>query len=441
VKKARELYMFDHIIRQFLKSLRALEIYVNNTEHLSKINTVTFDDSNYHSEFLDMIMATVLYAKEFGIEISKSFSGAKTKFGDDPNLLKLLDNMEEFITSIESDESFNEKRLSYLPKKVKEFYNLLVSQDRQIEILFNGSLMLLITYLENLISKVFRHDFSTHPDKLKSKEKSITYGELFKYENFSEVKDHLVDEEISKMMYKSFDEWVDYFKTNMKLNLEYINQNLDSINEIIKRRNIYVHNDGIVNSIYLNSLNSKTELKKGDRLLIDEDYLIEAIHKIELVGVSLTIEIWLKDSGRDTEKINEINELIFDEYLVQERWEEAKCLYSICLQNKKLNIADTLLFKLNRWVCLKYIGRYNEVCTEIEKEDFSASSPKYNLAVLALQDNYDEFFKLFDKQQEISEETLHYWPLFKSVRESSIYNERYPSSSDVSEITQELIEI
>lgn len=63
--------------------------------------------------------------------------------------------------------------------------------------------------------------------------------------------------------------------------------------------------------------------------------------------------------------------------------------------------------------------------SEIKKWDISASSPQFKLAKLALLDKYEEFFKTFDEQSEVIEEFLREWPLFRNIRESQIYKERY----------------
>ena len=52
-------------------------------------------------------------------------------------------------------------------------------------------------------------------------------------------------------MYESLLDWKKYFQKNLKLNLKAWEDEFEVIQEIIARRNLYVHNNGIVNNIYI----------------------------------------------------------------------------------------------------------------------------------------------------------------------------------------------
>lgn len=135
--------------------------------------------------------------------------------------------------------------------------------------------------------------------------------------NVSEIKEHLVDEEVTKMMYKSFNEWIEFLIKNKKLKLQYILDRMDTIKEIIARRNLYVHNDGIVNSIYLSTVCKDTKFKKGDSIGINRSYINKAIDIVECAGFSLVVEMWIKEGYKDEKQIGKITDLIFDEYYSQ----------------------------------------------------------------------------------------------------------------------------
>ena len=49
----------------------------------------------------------------------------------------------------------------------------------------------------------------------------------------------------------------------------------------------------------------------------------------------------------------------------------------------------------------------------------------YKLGILALLEKNDEFFEYFGKQNDIDENELKEWLLFRKIRESQIYIQRY----------------
>ena len=49
----------------------------------------------------------------------------------------------------------------------------------------------------------------------------------------------------------------------------------------------------------------------------------------------------------------------------------------------------------------------------------------YKLGVLALLEKEEEFFEYFGQQNDIDENELQEWPLFRGIRQSQIYIQRY----------------
>lgn len=244
------------------------------------------------------------------------------------------------------------------------------------------------------------------------------------------------------MMYKSLSDWIDYFKKSRKLDLPFIFDNLTKLKEIVARRNLFVHNDGIVNNIYLSITKEGTDLKyeKGDIIDIDKEYIYNAIELIALSGVSLVLEIWLKECKGNEEEVDKILNIIFSEYLLEEKWECAKNLYKICLDNDKLNSSCILTCKINYWQCFKWLNQFDQIKSEIDKTDLSAAKTQYRLGILALLDEVDKFFEVLDSQSEIGEVELRYWPIFRLIRESDIYMSRYKKEDNSTEVVEEIIE-
>ncbi|GLB24204.1 hypothetical protein LXJ15735_04450 [Lacrimispora xylanolytica] len=414
--------MYSGIVNSFLKSLRALRFYVESVEPLA---------SKHFFEVTDNPVATIMWMFKKSKESGSDLKGEVEKDEKMPDNLK--SNISKLI--VFAEDHLIEKEVDGKPvynynisvAELKEQYEKIEVQDKQNQILYSGSLMLLITYFENTISKLFRADFINHPQRVSLSNKSVPYKVLEDSESIEEVKNHLVDAEVTNMMYGSLSDWIDYFKKNMKMQLSYITNNYLDLIEIIARRNLFVHNDGIVNKIYLSLVGSEVKSKygNGDLITIDKEYLYNAINIIERAGISLTFELWIKEYGKIDGETGKILDIIYGEYLFKERWECAKIFYDVCLSYEKMKKSESLMCMINRWQCFNWLDKFDEVRSEVEKSDVSAYSPRYQLGILALLDDVEGFFDKFDNQDEIGEDELRNWPLFKKIRESDTYNNRF----------------
>lgn len=322
--------MYTSIVGSFLNSIQALKLYVDNVEPMRMYIDRSMDDDS----LLAMLM---LLAKEMKI--------AKTNIDDikfpvevsKETIEGIKECLEDFGEILEVSQDGKSGTYRSIPKKLKESYRKIEAMRMQNEILYSGSLMLLITYFENTISKIFRADLERHPQRMSLENKSVSYKILEESKNIEDVKFHLLDNEVTNIMYKSFSEWIEYFKKNMKLNLKYVTEKKPILAEIIARRNLIVHNEAVVNSIYMNLVlkDYRPDVKIGDILIVDRRYIYDAINLVETAGVAIILEAWLNECSKNEDEISKILAIIFDEYLIFEKWETAKILYEICLDNMK----------------------------------------------------------------------------------------------------------
>lgn len=414
--------MYTGIMNSFLESIRALKYYVESVEfaNIEKIDETEVSDTLIMAAL--MFIAKKLKLNNCNIDDTNLFDDFPEEISEEHiNIIKGIITRLTDIFEISPDGKTGEFR--GVPKEIKQKYNKLSAYKKQKEILYSGTLLLLVTYFENTISKIFKADFQKHPNRISLENKTISYNILEISENIADIREHLIDSEVSSMMYKSASDWIEYLKKNLKLKLEYVTEKLPELKEIIARRNIIVHNNGIVNNIYLSQITSN-DVKRGDLITVSRKYIDNAINLVETIGVTIIIEIWLKECRKDSNDFEKICETIYDEYLFNERWNEAKIFYEICLNSNKLKDADILLCKINRWQCYKWLNEYDKVKVEVDTLDSSAFKDIYQLGILALQDKYNEFFQLYERQSEIKDEQLETWPLFTNIRNSEQYKNR-----------------
>lgn len=106
-----------------------------------------------------------------------------------------------------------------------------------------------------------------------------------------------VENKTMKFAYKSFSRQMTSLKTNYNIHFETIidESAVESLIEIKETRNIYVHNSGIVNRKYLDSVKSSAFVE-GQYRVIDETYLENAKDLIQRFFYGLTHTIDSKTS-------------------------------------------------------------------------------------------------------------------------------------------------
>lgn len=321
-------------------------------------------------------------------------------------------------------------QFKYVPKQIKREYEKFAMLEKQGDILYSGALMLLVTYFENLVAGVLKKDFIKHPQRVSLDEKAVSYKLLAEIGDIEEIKNILIEQEISKRMYGSFEDWKTFFQKNIKLKLPSWNKKFEHMQEIIARRNLFVHNNGIINSIYIKLAKEMNSSSIGKHIGISREYIDDAINTIEYLGMALVFEVWIKEYAAIEEEIKNTTDIIYEEYLENEKWEMAKHFYEICLENTKISSADKMLCSINCWQCYKWLGEYEKIRDDVEQVDVSAYKPMYTLGILALKGEYKNFFEYYDKQTDIGEDELKEWPLFRELRNSQEFQQRFPEVID-----------
>lgn len=415
--------MYSEISNVFLNNIRAIKFYVNSVDqNMGK----PFIETVVNNTDIDKIIAAMIYQIASLKEKEMKISDILRSREDIPEeIIEYIKQMESLVDEMESD-SENLPILNYLPRAIRKEYRNFEARERQKEILYRGSLLLIVTYFENLIAGVLRENFVKYPQRIALNEKSVSYKVLTEVNDIEEIKDILIDQEVTNKMYESLIDWKNYFQKNIKLNLNAWEEEFDALQEIMARRNLYVHNNGIINNIYVKLVKDVNKDFIGEYLNIDREYIDNAINTIEYIGMSLVIEIWLKEYSGNQDEIDNIINMIYEEYLEQQRWKMARNFYELCLQSPKIKDADRIVCKINNWQCYKWLNEYDKVRDEVDNLDISAYKPRYILGVLVLKEDYEKFFEFYDNQNDIDENALKEWPLFAELRKSEEYRRRFP---------------
>lgn len=362
---------------------------------------------------------------------------------NDPDEEKLRETFdgEIVIEEEESDANANDgKRVIKIrvsgndANKFEETLKELGRTGKQTGLLYQSSLMNLTSTVEWFMSQLLHKYFDAYPDAVGSKDNVFSLNDLKAFGSIEDARGYLVDSRVEKILRASLEEWIEFLRQNANLGMGYLEKHKDELTEIFQRRNLIVHNGGIVNSIYLSkvapSIKGKTKL--GAKIRTSRRYVDNAIDLLEQTFVLVAAELWYRQSADQSEEIAAVLASISFEHLVQERWSVAEGISKFIMSGKGLPEITHLFAKLNYWQAIKWQGRYAEIQHEVEHADFSGKNLVSQLALNALAGRVSEFFVLLpevitgDMKPElvghkITYEDLETWPIFRDIRRVAEY--------------------
>ena len=197
------------------------------------------------------------------------------------------------------------------------------------------------------------------------------------------------------------------------------------IKEAKERRNLLVHNNGIVNRRYLYKFkgekyhpNTKS-LKEGDALHVSRGYFDRTLDEIMISGIIFGQECWRKWHPKDVEIAdNELIETIYN-LLVEKKWELARRLSHYGRTSKVSNEAKQLIYEFNYCLTLKSLQKSKEFKTELNKIDVSSLKPYLLLGYYALKNDLSNFYSSLRNTLgavELDKELLLEWPIAQELK-------------------------
>ena len=197
---------------------------------------------------------------------------------------------------------------------------------------------------------------------------------------------------------------------------------------MVQRRNLFVHNNGIVNKLYLSKLSKEylgqNRINEGDTLEIDGEYLSKAIDTICVCGTMLIQQSWRKWDENNIEAADDVLREFSYDLLVEKRWD---LVDKIATYATNLHFVSDSYFRIvivNQAIALKEQNKIAEMESLLRKKDWSSCALKFHVALCALEEQYERMIPLLSKAiaaEEIEKENIDEWPLFRWFRETEHY--------------------
>lgn len=338
----------------------------------------------------------------------------------------------EIDVEIETEEGEGDKKKAFSIKvKATDNFDLRVHLDKanktksHIELLYRNSLISLLSSVEWFFSQILHFYYDKHPESAGIQKKTMTLTDLKSFGSIEDAEKYLIDVKIEEILRGSFDTWITLLKAELSLGLGYIEPIKEELTEFYQRRNLFVHNGGVVNSIYISKVKEefRQDIKINDQLTVDKEYLDNAICKLQKAFILIASELWKNLDKADKTRGDILTDIVY-ENLLKSRWDICEGLTYFIINDSQLDVTDKVVAQLNFWLCKKRTNQYDSIKKDIEKEDYSDKKEIFQLALFALRDETNLFFETLPAaldSRQINIKRLEEFPIFQEIRDTVEY--------------------
>lgn len=295
---------------------------------------------------------------------------------------------------------------------------------------------------ENFLSKIFALIIVNSPSQFQDNDIKFTYSELNKFDTINDAKKYIIDQKISNILYSSID--IQIKKLSELFWIKELNIfPLCDLIEISLRRNLFTHEDGFVNDIYINKCKEhkiENNFKKWEKILFEDDYFQKVYKTYYEFLLKIIFFTWIKLSSNST-RYDEVTSGFLNNRIFKMLQEDD---LDLCLKIldfilkweyiKKISESTKLMLLINKAIVFKKKGNIDMVKKILSEIDWSAKSNLFKLAKHILLEEWELSWKLmllvvtkYNKNESdfISDLELRTWPLFFEFKENQIFRDNY----------------
>lgn len=318
------------------------------------------------------------------------------------------------------------------PRRLREAKRCSAHAQRQEALLYESSLISLVSIVEWFYSQLMSDLYRWFPDRLNTRDALFSLQDLKGFDTIADAVEQLIEDRVARHVHESVDSWLDDLTKwfHLPSHAPAVASRARII-EVVRRRDVFVHNGGCVSKLYLARVGKQDSqlvdgLEKGARLIVDRDYLDSAIELMETAFLSIALGVWAKvDPDEPGFRTAYLLDLSYDA-LCEERYTLASYLGRTLSADKDASDWERNAGGVNEWLARKYGGDFEAVKREVLAFDVSALAEEFKLAKAAILENHDAFFEdlrdLIDRRA-VTGGQLREWPLYKALRESGRWEE------------------
>lgn len=354
-------------------------------------------------------------------------------------LVASVKKVKDFISEHGSEEKNEEgKDIVRMPiEYLRAFDRLNANMNNSYQALENvgrNAVVAMVSMYDAFVGSLVKVIYGDMPQLLNQSQKEFKLNNILLYKNFDELKEIVTEDEIETLLRKSHIEQLKWIEGKLGMPVTEFKA-LPLFVELMERRNLFVHANGIVSRHYIETCEEyhikDEENKLGKQLSAEIDYVIKSYEILFQTGVMLGFVVWHKIRQTEGEDLICILSDVCYDLIKEGHYDLAIVMIDFALENKsfKKHIvrADLLIFLINKALSFHLKDKQNECLAIVNELDLSAAEPVYKLAAAILKEDYDEALVYMDQIGNIPKMRRDYkeWPLFTKFREKESFKNKY----------------
>lgn len=309
---------------------------------------------------------------------------------------------------------------------------------KKTEVMFRShALVCLVSLYDHFLSNILKNAYRKNPGQAISSDRALTYDELLALDSLDNVIEAFIVKEIDGLLREAHDKQLSQIDSEFKLGIKESFTELPFFIELAERRNIFVHNGGIVNRYYIEKCKKigyplPKELKTGFMLDVPEEYFKKAVQCLFELGVHIGFPLACRiyPDKLDTIHNSLINNVGFP-LLLSENWEIARRVFSFVLSwpSKFMpNEGIKRIYIINNALSMSYLGQQDQALKLLSEYDWSSQGEKFQLAISVLRQEWTRACKIMSSmngKKPFSENDFRTWPIFKKFRSTKEFRQAY----------------
>ena len=265
--------------------------------------------------------------------------------------------------------------------------------------------------------------------------RSLAYTDVANFNSLEELRQKFIADEIDSRMRESHNEQIKFLSSLANVELGSDERELLSMFiEITERRNCHIHSEGKASPQYFrvcaeHKVKFKKSPKEGTKLNVTTAYLGYARKVLSEMAFKLSQTI-VRKVFSESQKVAELHvTMIGIQLLKEERWEEALVFFEYGSGLRDKWAGDEVTKRnniINKAQALIGLGKRDAALKAIESVDWSASHPKYLLAIHLLKDEFKEAAALM-RSADLKESYYRDWSIFSRFRVTDEFKTAFAS--------------
>ncbi|WP_213385375.1 hypothetical protein [Acinetobacter pittii] len=286
------------------------------------------------------------------------------------------------------------------------------------------------------IGELLKVIYLGNEDLLKGIVREISLADIMDFSDLDSVKISILNKEIETLRRDSYIEQFSALEKKFKIELKKFPE-WSAFVELSQRRNIIMHNGGVVSDQYINICQKEghkfeNTTKIGSDLDVGFEYFMEASRILSKVGLMLAYTLWSKVFPKQIEELHlSLNNTVYD-FLLNKKWRFVSELGDFVFSKPMLKDIQDIHYKIrivNYTIGLKFSDQNSKAEEMLSSVDWSANYRDFRLAIAVLKENYSDaiqIMKSIGKNGELIEQhSYHIWPLFSRFREQQEFYDAY----------------